>query len=142
MSSPQERTRQRQTAAGERDDHAGPQSAFQYLLALRKPLSALSQAVNKASTSTTVAASPSPAAVGQTVTFSATVQNTAGTGVTPTGTVTFKEVLNGVTTTLGTRSLVNGVAVLTTSTLPAGDYTIEAFYNVSTDFLASSGNVF
>jgi hypothetical protein len=55
--------------------------------------------------------------------------------------VTFKAVLNGVTTILGTRSLVTGVATFTTSTLAAGSYTIEAFYNVTTDFLASSGNV-
>lgn len=71
----------------------------------------------------------------------ATVANTSGTGVMPTGTVTFKDVLKGVTTTLTTRSLVNGVATFTTSSLAAGSYTIEAFFNVTTDFLASSGNV-
>lgn len=72
--------------------------------------------------------------------FTATVTNTAGTGVTPTGTVTFEDVFNGVTTTLGTRNLVNGVANFTTSKLRSGSHTLEAFFNVARDFLASSDN--
>lgn len=73
-------------------------------------------------------------------TFTATVTDTS-TGITPTGTVTFKDVLNGVTTTPGTGSLVDGMATFSTSSLAVGNYTIEAFFNVTTDFLASSGNV-
>jgi large repetitive protein len=103
--------------------------------------SALSQTVNAAGTSTNVAASPNPAAVGQMVTLTASVANTSDTGAIPTGTVTFKDVVNGVTTTLGTRSLVDSIATFTTSSLTSGSHLIEAFFNLNTDFLASSGNV-
>jgi hypothetical protein len=53
----------------------------------------------------------------------------------PTGTVTFK---NG-TTVLGTVALVNGVAKLTTSNLPAGNNNITATYNGSTAYAPSTG---
>lgn len=104
--------------------------------------SPLSQVVSAASTSTGLAGSPNPATIGQTVTLTATVTNTAGTGVTPTGTVTFVDVFNGVTTTLGTRSLVAGAASFTTASLAAGTHHITAYFNLNVDFLASSGDVF
>src|SRR5262249_50101161 len=47
------------------------------------------QTVNPAETSTSVTSSLNPAVYGQPVTFTATVSNTSGTGVTPVGTVQF-----------------------------------------------------
>src|SRR5262249_59158333 len=52
-------------------------------------LDALVQTVNQAATATQVSSSANPAVYGQPVTFTATVSNTSGTGVTPMGTVHF-----------------------------------------------------
>ncbi len=66
--------------------------------------------------------SQNPSTTGQSVTFTASVTNTANE--TPTGTVTF---LDG-TTTLGTGTLSNGSASFATSTLSAGSHSITASY--------------
>lgn len=72
-----------------------------------------------ASTATALAASPNPAAPGQTVVLTATV-----TGQNPTGTVKFQEGSN----TLGTATLNAGTAVLNIGTLPLGSHSITAAY--------------
>src|SRR6185369_13046597 len=76
----------------------------------------LTQTVNltgtKINSSTAVTSSVNPSAVGQSVTFTATV---TGAG-TPTGSVTFKDG----TTTLGTGTLSSGQATFSTSALTLG----------------------
>ena len=93
---------------------------------------ALTETVNKATTTTTVASSLNPAVYGATVTFTAKV--TAAFGSIPTGTVSFK---SG-STIIGTETLsTSGVVTLATSTLPVGANSITADYNGSTDDSAS-----
>ena len=84
-------------------------------------------------TTTSVVGVPNPAAVGQLVTFTATVISAAGT---PTGTVQF---LDG-STNLGIGTL-NGLgqASISTSTLAAGTHSISATYSGSPTFGASTG---
>ena len=104
---------------------------------------ALSQVVNKASTTTTLASSVNPTRYGQLVTFSATVNPVApGTG-TPTGTVTF---MDGAST-LGTGTLStdtpNGsdVATFSTSALIAASHGITAVYGGDANFTGSTSAV-
>jgi Bacterial Ig-like domain (group 3) len=93
--------------------------------------------VNQASTTTTLTSSANSAAVGQSVTFTATVTPVApGTG-TPTGTVTF---LDG-GSSIGTDALTGGVATLTTSALAAGNHTITTSYAGNTDFVGGTGSL-
>lgn len=73
----------------------------------------------KAATSLNLTSSPNPSAIGQPVTFTARI-----TGSNPTGLVTFTE--NG--QTIGTATLVNGVAAFTISTLHAGNNAVTASY--------------
>ncbi len=84
-----------------------------------------------APTTTTLTLSPAAPTAGQSVTFSATVAPTTGSG-TPTGTVTF---LDG-TTTLGTGTLSAGTASFTGS-LAAGTHSITASYGGDTAYAAS-----
>ena len=94
--------------------------------------STLSQVV-AAATTTALVSSLNPSLIGQAVTFTATVSSTAGTP--PNGeTVTFK---NG-SALLGTAPLSGGVAFLTTSSLPAGIYTITATYSGDATFAPST----
>ncbi len=96
--------------------------------------------VTQASTTTTVTASPNPALTGQAVTLTATVLvQSPGTG-TPTGTVDFKDTVNGTTTDLGSPSLSDGAATLTTTSLPAGTNSITAIYSSDTNFAASTSS--
>jgi hypothetical protein len=95
--------------------------------------SALTQVV-QAPTATALSSSLNPSTFGQSVTFSATVTSAGGT---PNGKVTFK---NG-TAVLGSPTLVNGVASVTTSAPTAGSPTITAAYNGSTGFLPSSNSL-
>jgi hypothetical protein len=80
------------------------------------------QVVQKYSTSTALTSSLNPSNYGQAVTLTATVTST---GPTPTGTVAFK---NG-TTLLGSAHLINGVAKITTTTLPRGTDSITGTYS-------------
>jgi hypothetical protein len=82
---------------------------------------------------TTVAAAPNPATVGQSVTFTAKVAAGSGATGTPTGTVTF---LNG-SASLGTGTLNSGNATFSTSSLAAGTYSIIASYPGDDTFAAS-----
>lgn len=93
------------------------------------------QTVNQAVTSTNLASSQNPSYFGNSVTFTATVSVTSGTG-TPTGTVTFK---NGATT-LSTQTLSSGVATFSTSSLSVGTQNITATYNTDGNFAGSISN--
>ncbi len=82
---------------------------------------ALAQPVNSAGTTVTVTSSANPTVVGSTLTLTAAVTSS---GKAPTGTVTF---LDGAIA-LGTVSTSNGIAILTTATLTAGQHAIVARY--------------
>ncbi|MGD0181616.1 MAG: choice-of-anchor tandem repeat GloVer-containing protein [Terriglobales bacterium] len=93
---------------------------------------AVNQVVNKAVTTTTLASSRNPSAVGQSVTFTASVApQFSGT---PTGTVTFYDG----TTLVKTVDLSKGLAKFATSTLASGIHTITATYSGGTGFDTSS----
>jgi uncharacterized repeat protein (TIGR03803 family) len=93
---------------------------------------AVSQVVDKATTTTVLTSSQNPSNFGQSVTFTATVApQLSGT---PTGTVTF----NNGSTKLGTVSLSGGVARYTTTKLAVGTEPITAVYNGSTSFTTST----
>jgi hypothetical protein len=100
--------------------------------------SALTQTVNQASTTTTVASGANPSVYGQTVTFTATVTATSPGSGTPTGTVTFYD--NG--TSIGTGTLSGGQATYTTTApqLPAGSNSITATYGGATDYASSTSS--
>ena len=86
-------------------------------------------------TLTVLSASTASAAIGQSVTFTATVSDRSAGGATPNGgTVTFSDQ----TGAIGSRTLVDGVATLTTSSLAAGTNTITASYGGTADFDPSS----
>jgi len=93
-------------------------------------------AVNKATTSTAVSSSVNRSAVGQSVTFTATVTSGAGT---PTGTVQFKD--NG--TLIGTSQTLNasGQASISTSSLTLGRHMITADYSGDANFAISTGEL-
>ena len=97
------------------------------------PLTSNPQVV-KPATTTSLISSPNPSVFGQSVTFTATVAPTTGTG-TPTGMVTFKDG----TTTLNTVMLSAGMASLSTSALAAGSHPITATYGGDTNFAGSTG---
>ena len=92
----------------------------------------LTETVNPAATFTSVASAVNPAVVGQSVTFTATVQPPAGT--TAAGTVNF---LDG-TTSLGSATLSSNTAQLTVSTLLAGSHSITAVFSGSANLSAST----
>jgi hypothetical protein len=93
--------------------------------------STLSQTVNTAGTTTTLASSPNPSNSGQTVTFTATVSSS-----TATGSVQF---FDG-STSLGTKTLSSGIATLSTSTLTVGAHSIKATYSGDNNYSGSSSN--
>jgi hypothetical protein len=95
---------------------------------------AVSQTVNKASSTTTLVSSLNPSAFGQSVTLTANVSGQFS-GV-ATGTVTFS---NG-STSLGSVSLSGGSAALITTTLPVGTNSITAVYSGDTNFTGSTSN--
>ena len=92
--------------------------------------------VSSALSSTTLSSTANPSVFGQPVTFIATVTSPA-TG-TPSGTVTFTEG----TTALGAPvALSSGVAVLTLSSLLAGNHSITVAYAGDTSFAASANSI-
>jgi len=93
---------------------------------------AVSQVMNKATTTTALVSSQNPSSVGQSVTFTASV--TPQFSGTVTGTVAFYDG----TTVLKTVALSAGAAKLTTKALPSGEDTITATYNGGTSFDVSS----
>ncbi|HLQ49982.1 MAG TPA: Ig-like domain-containing protein [Terriglobales bacterium] len=94
----------------------------------------LSQTVNPAGTSTALAltAGSNPSALGQSLTFTATVSEQFGGA--PSGTVTFKDG----NTTLGTGTLNSNTATLSTSSLPVGTHSIVAIYGGDGNFASST----
>jgi hypothetical protein len=97
----------------------------------------LSQTVNKAITTTSVASSLNPSTYGQAVTFTATVApQYAGT---PTGTVTFYD---GATAISGAINLTSATAMFTTTALQlaAGMHSITAVYSGDSNFYATGSN--
>jgi hypothetical protein len=97
---------------------------------------ALTQTVNKITTSASLISSPDPSSLGQAVTFTCTV--TASNGSPPTGQVTFKEG----STVLGQSTL--GAAKgarISVSSLTAGTHTITAAYLGNPQFAGSSATV-
>src|SRR5262245_30708356 len=95
----------------------------------------VTETVSHAATAVALASSVNPAAVGQTVTFTATVTAVApGAGV-PTGNVTFRDgnVILGIIP-VGA----DGTARITGSFGAAGTHTITAFYGGSPNFLSST----
>ena len=95
----------------------------------------LSETVNMATSSVTLTSSANPAVVGQSVTYTATV-NPQFSGV-PSGTITFKQ--GGVTA--NTQTLVGGVASFTTSYASAGSFSIKANYSGDGNFKSSASTV-
>jgi Bacterial Ig-like domain (group 3) len=92
----------------------------------------LTQIVNQNTSNVTLASSVNPSAVGQSVTFAATV---TGSGGIATGTVTFKDGA----TTLGTGTLNGGgQATFATSSLTAGSHPITAAYGGDSNFTAGT----
>lgn len=92
--------------------------------------------------------------IGEPVTFTAVVSNIGPLDLTPSGTVSFQDVTYrgnvGLTNTLGTTALTNGVATLTTSALIAGgnfptncqgNHFITAFYSGDTNFPSGSSTL-
>jgi N-acetylneuraminic acid mutarotase len=90
---------------------------------------ALAQTVNKLVSSVTLASSAKPSTYGQSVTFTATVSPSSGTG-----TVQF---LDGATS-LGTATIANGKAALAISTLAVGAHSITAVYSGDANDLTST----
>jgi hypothetical protein len=87
-------------------------------------------------TTTALTISPSPANVGASVTFTATVAHAAGTAV-PTGTVDF----NNGTTKLGSGTLgTTGKATFTSSSLAAGSYSVTAVYSGNVNYGISTSS--
>jgi hypothetical protein len=94
---------------------------------------ALTQTINQASSATTIASNLNPATFGQSVTFTVSVQSSAGG--TPTGTVTL---MDG-TTSLGNSSLSSGGgAQFTLGGLSAGSHSVTAVYSGDANFTAST----
>ena len=83
---------------------------------------ALTQVVNTSGTTTTLTATPNPSALGQPVTFTATVSANAPGSATPTGSVGF--LVDG--SPIGAAPLTNGVATFTTLNLAAGSHSVTA----------------
>jgi hypothetical protein len=98
---------------------------------------ALTQTVDKDSTTSTVTSSLNPSTFGQSVTFTATVIANAPGTATPAGSVTFKDGVK----TLGSANLSSGTAVFTTSTLTSGTHQITAVYVGNASFITSTSAV-
>jgi hypothetical protein len=101
--------------------------------------SGILQTVNasgKATTSTSVSATPNPATTGQSVKFTATV--TSATAGTITGTVTF---FDGATQIGTPMTLASGSASYSTTTLSQGSHSITAVYSGDTNYTTSTSPV-
>lgn len=94
----------------------------------------LTQSVNQAATTTTLASSANPSAIGAPVTFTASVAPVAPGAGSPTGIVTFA--VDGSQQSPAT--VTAGSATLTLSSLAPGSHTITAAYSGDGDFAAST----
>jgi hypothetical protein len=95
---------------------------------------ALTQNVNKAATGTGISSQINPSVFGQPVTLTSVVSTVTPGAAIPTGTVTFMDGL----TTLGTASLNNGSAGITTAALAPGNHSIQAIYGGIGNFLGGA----
>ena len=100
----------------------------------------LTQTVNKGAT-TTVVTSPGPSSGGLAVTYTATVSSTAPSGISPTGTVTFKDATSTIcTVTSPTTSGAGSSAYQCTepaTSMTSGTHQITAVYSGDTNFTGS-----
>jgi hypothetical protein len=98
---------------------------------------AISQVVNKASTTTAVTSNVNPSTFGQSVIFTAFVSAVPASAGTPVGTVKF---FDGAAQIGTQQTLASGQARVTISTLAAGNHTITAtFTSTSGNFASSTG---
>ena len=97
---------------------------------------AVSQVVDKSSTSTGLTAAPNPATAGQTVTYTANVTAVSPGAGTPTGTVTFYDGA----TSIGTTSLDASATTSLSLTEAGGSHTITATYNSDGNFTGSTSS--
>ena len=94
----------------------------------------VNEIITVGNTTPVLGATPNPTTFGTTVTLTESIPGI--NGIAPTGTVTFSD--NG--TAIGTANVVNGVATLTTSTLPIGTDPITAAYSGDSTYAkANSG---
>ena len=100
------------------------------------PSAAVSVAVHQASTTTSLAADHNPSALGQSVTFTATINPVAPGGGTLSGTVTFREG----TTELATVNVSGGQAAFSTSALAVGYHSITATYSGDSNVTGSAAS--
>ena len=100
---------------------------------------AITQVVNKASTTTNVSASPSTANAGQMVTFTAMVSASSPGSGTPSGTVDFFDTTTNTDLTPGGVSLLAGTTTFSTTSLAVGSHVIKATYSGDGNFLTSYG---
>ena len=100
--------------------------------------STLAQTVNKASTTTALSSSVNPSAIGQPVTFTATVNVVGPASGTPTGTVTFSD---GGTTMANVPLGTDGTAAFTASSLAVKAHPITAVYSGDGNFNGSTGSL-
>jgi ELWxxDGT repeat protein len=97
--------------------------------------SASPEVVNPQGTGSAVTSSPSPAVLGQSVTFTANVSMHGTGSVKPTGTVMFKEGSTILASSVPVNAL--GQATFVTSSLPLGSNTITVSYSGNSNFQAS-----
>ncbi len=99
--------------------------------------STVAHTVNKASTTTTLTATPAPARPGQAVKLTATVSANAPSTATVSGIVTFKDD----TKLLGNVAIASGKAILNTTDLEIGTNDITAGFAATANFNSSGGAV-
>lgn len=109
---------------------------------LNSTSAALTQAIDPATTSTSLASSLNPSVTGQPVAITATVNVTAPGSGTPTGTVTFMD--GGVPIAVCAAATVTGAdtATCATSFDTAGAHTITAVYSGDSNFTGSTSSAF
>ena len=95
---------------------------------------AVTQVVNKAVTTASVASAANPSAFGQSVTFTATVSAGGSTAAAATGSVNF---MDGAML-LGSGSLAGGTATFSTTSLAVGSHAITAVYTGDASFAGST----
>jgi hypothetical protein len=99
--------------------------------------SGVSQNVGKSSTTATISASPNPSTFGQAVIVTAKVAAAGGGSGSPTGMLTFADGA----TSLGTGTVVGGIATISINSLATGSHGLVASYSGDANFSASQSNV-
>jgi len=117
-----------------------------YLAGMSQPLQEMVLAQFTPS-ATDLTSSPNPSQVGQTVTFTARLRYTVAQNTFPTGIVTFTDTNTGTVLgmpgvqTSGGAGLASTVASITTSSLAAGSYAVQAGYSGDNIYAPSSSQV-